>query len=482
MQLDKRDAAALTIASTARRSAACPCGSAKRYKHCCGRLTALAAPADATAVVARRAALLMNAGEADAAARVLSRLQPADVRDAGVALEAGEIHLDLHALSRAKQWLQHAVDLAGDQPRLAQARAECDRLLGRSADWQRVHGDVRACLARLNARTRNRNSSRHEQVHIVCKLDTIGGSERRAINLYRRLSAHAQVTLWSTLPVHVAHTEVPIRQITPDDAPAGGVLVLVGTYFDCAPWLQAKVFDRIVICHNLSEQHTSLLQRLQQIEANASRPQVRLTFPSALFRDHCGLPGLIEYSPIDFERFVRSSPAKNSSKLRIGRHARAYPWKFHPNDPAFFRRLIGHGHAVRILGGSVIAEAFAHDALWPELLDVGALDACEFLDSLDVFVYRKHPRLFETGGTAILEAMAMQLPVIVFAEDCGSAELIEHGRNGFLVATEAEALVCIDKLQTDTELRARMGHAARATVVELMRQQDPAVLAYYLEP
>ena len=200
-----------------------------------------------------------------------------------------------------------------------------------------------------------------------------------------------------------------------------------------------------------------------------------------LFRQVCGLPGRVEYSAVDVEHFHRDRAQRDGNRLCIGRHGRAYPLKFHPNDPAFFRALMARGHRVRMLGGSIIAAAFARDpALSPQLLDVGSMDARAFLESLDVFVYRKHPRVFETGGTVILEAMAMELPVIVFAEDCGNAEIIEHGKNGFLVASEAEALACVDKLQADPALRARLGGAARATVVALMRQQEDAVVDFYV--
>jgi glycosyltransferase involved in cell wall biosynthesis len=120
------------------------------------------------------------------------------------------------------------------------------------------------------------------------------------------------------------------------------------------------------------------------------------------------------------------------------------------------------------------------DARRPELLDIGALDARDFLASLDVFVFRKHPHIFETGGTVILEAMAMQLPVIVFSGDCGYAEIIKDGENGFIVANEAEALVCVERLQADLDLRTRLGAAARATVVALMYAQESAMLGYYL--
>jgi len=451
-----------------RRTASCPCGSARRYKHCCGRLE------HEPVATLRRAALLMKAGEAVAAAQVLGSLRPEQIPHAGVALEAAEIYLDMHVLQPVSALLQRALDLAGSHPRIVAAQDECRALAERRATWQASGRNVRALLDRLNARARG-TTGRIEQVHIVCKLDTIGGSERRALNLYRRLSAQARVTLWSTAPALPSHlADVPIRQITNDAMPSGGTVVLAGTYFDCGAWLESQSFDRVVICHNLSEQHESLTRRLEQIAANRSCPQVMLTFPSALFRDACGLPGLVEYSGVDIERFKRSSTAAAAgAALRIGRHGRAYPLKFHPNDPAFFRCLIARGHAVRILGGSVIADAFAQDTgQKPELLEVGALDASAFLEDLDVFVFRKHPRLFETGGTVILEAMAMQLPVIVFAEDCGYAEIIEHGKNGFLVSNETEALACIDRLQADPELRTRLGQAARATIVELMRQQE----------
>jgi glycosyltransferase involved in cell wall biosynthesis len=208
---------------------------------------------------------------------------------------------------------------------------------------------------------------------------------------------------------------------------------------------------------------------------------VGLTFPSVLFRAVCGLPGLVEYSAIDVEHFRRDSPWRDGKGLSIGRHGRAYPLKFHANDPAFFRALMARGHRVRVLGGSIIAAAFAHDRLpSPQLLDVGSVDVHAFLQSLDVFVYRKHPRIFETCGTVILEAMAMELPVIAFADDCGGVELIEHRENGFLVRSEVEALACVDALHADPALRQRMGRAARATIVALMRQQESIVVDYYV--
>ena len=75
--------------------------------------------------------------------------------------------------------------------------------------------------------------------------------------------------------------------------------------------------------------------------------------------------------------------------------------------------------------------------------------------------------------------MAMELPVIIFSERCGSTELIEHGENGFLVSTEAEALAVIDRLSNEVLLRERVGRAARASIVELMRRTEASIADSY---
>lgn len=429
-----------------------------------------------------RAAVLLGAGEADRAKEVLRDLQTNRVRTATEAIVAAEMFLDVHWLEPALASVERAAELDRDHPEVAELQAECRYRLDLAATWQAESREIRTALDRLNARARTPAGAADRHVHIVGKLDSIGGSERRALNLHRCLSAHMPVTLWSTHPAHAAHArERGIRLISPEAAPSRGVLVLIGTYFDCADWLETSHFDRIVVCHNLVGQNPSLLKCLRQIEANPAHPRVQLTFPSHMFRNLLGLPGEVEYSPVDPDHFRRAQPRANStSGLKIGRHGRAYVWKFHPNDPAFFRKLLARGHRVAILGGTAIARTFSRDTVArPELIEAGALDARDFLADLDVFVYRKHPLWLETGGSAILEAMAMELPVLVFPEGCGCAELITHGENGFLVSSEAEALEIIERLRADPDLRRRVGAAARQTIVDLQRRQEPDIVAFY---
>jgi tetratricopeptide (TPR) repeat protein len=475
-------------ALVAARGVPCPCGSGKRYKHCCGRLSS-AMPSSETAGsmptagdTVRRARALLQIGAASEAAALLSRVAPLEIVDAQVALDAGEAYARMHLLQPAFALFERAIEL---DPGLHEAMAACDeccQLMFRASAWQSAGRSIRALLERQNGGSEPARR-RPAEIHIVCKLDTVGGTERRALNLYQELSAHARVTLWTTVPPLAAHgAEVPLRLIAAANAPSGGTLVLVGTYFACGDWLETAPFERVVICHNLAEQYASLMQRLIQIGDNPARPPIELTFPSQLFRETSGLPGVVEYSAVDVEAFQRrTAPGGHRTRLVVGRHGRAYPLKFHPNDPAFFRSLIARGYDVRILGGAPVVAAFAAESgPRPELLDVNAESARDFLERLDVFVYRKHPRFFETGGTAVLEAMAMELPVVVFPEQCGIAEIIRDGENGFLVGSEPEAIEVIDRLALDRELRSAVGRAARVTVVALMREQRPRLLDFYL--
>jgi glycosyltransferase involved in cell wall biosynthesis len=109
------------------------------------------------------------------------------------------------------------------------------------------------------------------------------------------------------------------------------------------------------------------------------------------------------------------------------------------------------------------------------------MDERDFLEELDCFLYWKHPLRIESGCDTVLEAMAMELPVILFAQDLGVAELIEHGKDGFLVETEEEALDCLDRLAASPELRKSIGQAARRKVVATLDRQRVRMLDFYLE-
>lgn len=91
-------------------------------------------------------------------------------------------------------------------------------------------------------------------------------------------------------------------------------------------------------------------------------------------------------------------------------------------------------------------------------------DVHEYLGLMDLFVSASTEDGFPM---APLEAMAQGIPVVA-ADAGGPREAIEHGRSGLLVKNgEPDVLAdAIERLARDAELRRRLGHAARARVVE----------------
>jgi glycosyltransferase involved in cell wall biosynthesis len=87
-----------------------------------------------------------------------------------------------------------------------------------------------------------------------------------------------------------------------------------------------------------------------------------------------------------------------------------------------------------------------------------------FLSSLDVFVL---PSDEETFGLVVIEAMAMQKPVI--ATDAGGVpEIINNGKNGLLVQPKDSSALAesIQKVLDDFSLRNNISIAARERVVQ----------------
>jgi glycosyltransferase involved in cell wall biosynthesis len=90
----------------------------------------------------------------------------------------------------------------------------------------------------------------------------------------------------------------------------------------------------------------------------------------------------------------------------------------------------------------------------------GALpDVCAALKVFDVFVL---PSLSETFSNAALEAMAMQLPVIL-TRTGGASEMIEHGKEGYIVDVaelSRQLPGLLEQLRLDNVMRTRMATAA----------------------
>jgi glycosyltransferase involved in cell wall biosynthesis len=89
-------------------------------------------------------------------------------------------------------------------------------------------------------------------------------------------------------------------------------------------------------------------------------------------------------------------------------------------------------------------------------------DITRVLNTLDVFVF---PSLQEALGTAILEAMAMEKPVVA-SRVGGIPEVVQEGRTGYLIDPEDSRAIArrVIQLLKDGETRRRMGAEGRRLV------------------
>jgi glycosyltransferase involved in cell wall biosynthesis len=91
-------------------------------------------------------------------------------------------------------------------------------------------------------------------------------------------------------------------------------------------------------------------------------------------------------------------------------------------------------------------------------------DVPEVMASFDIFAF---PSLAEAFGMALIEAMAMQKPVIASSSD-GVLDIVQQGVSGVLVPPRNPLALslAITSLVDNPDLRTRLGQAARERVVE----------------
>jgi glycosyltransferase involved in cell wall biosynthesis len=103
-------------------------------------------------------------------------------------------------------------------------------------------------------------------------------------------------------------------------------------------------------------------------------------------------------------------------------------------------------------------------------------NVADYLAAMDIFVLPSGPR--ESFGNSIVEAMAVGLPAVVFADGGGLVEHVDDGKTGFIVNSVGELSDRLRCLMKEPSLRAELGQNAAAhvrnkyTLENMVRQYD----------
>jgi Flp pilus assembly protein TadD len=310
-----------------------------------------------------------------------------------------------------------------------------------------------------------------EVLHLVCDFPRRAGTELRCLDLAARLGNHVRVEVWATGPdIHESFAGHGIRLIDPaaGEVPDGGTLAVIGAWHPIGEWYRAARFRRVVVVYNVDQPNH--LEAAIKALALPGKPPLEIVYASDWMREQTRLPGRFEPSPVDLQRFRPQPGAFQPERFVVGRLSRDMHYKFHVGAPAFFSALAARGIPVRMMGATVLAGVLGGTP-GIELMAVETQTPEDFLRSLDCFVYRTHSYFPEPWGRVVTEAMATGLPVVAHATG-GFAQIIEHGRNGFLFHSDEEALHIIDALRASPGLRRSVGEAARASMEALYAESS----------
>ncbi len=182
-------------------------------------------------------------------------------------------------------------------------------------------------------------------------------------------------------------------------------------------------------------------------------------------------PKRVVHLGVDPKRFVRGDKEAAKRQLKIplaavvvGFHSRLAHEKNLLTLSRAYLRLKAKEKRLLLLGDGV-PELKAKLKRVPGAIVPGAQeDVVLYLQAMDIYVM---PSFTETTSLAVLEAMSCELPVI--SSPVGFIQqYIKHGENGFFFETKNayELAGKLQQLAEDEPLRAKIGKAARKTILE----------------
>jgi hypothetical protein len=510
------------VGASVSRNSLCPCGSGRRYKACHGALGVAAAAISAPRLPSRsayrapggewahldeetrdllgaqmeRALAMQMAGRIDEGAREYREVIAIAANTHDALHMLGVIELGRGNLDEAERLISAAILLRPpyaaiehnwqlvQDARLALARAHPEQLAERAlpilVDLALAPGAAGRPGRASGPRTA---ASAPPTVHLIGRVHAGDHDDGWLLRWLADLLGADATTLWAT---DGDGTEaIGARRIQRVDGgigaiPRGGTHVFVGVDFDCAAWIDRADAERVIVfCQAAAP--TRYLEQLRAIARDGARP-LELVFASQAMAKRFGCGHSLLPPPLDLaapmaalapehvvydEWLIETPPAWPCGIIGQNQQFLGEPpdldsvktlariaGRLHIYDPGRFRY---------VLGGSPITRFFERRP--------GGLQP--FLAQLGCFVHRTQAWWQDTAGRELYGAMALGVPVLC-PRGSIHAERIEHGVDGLLYGSIAEAQQHLSDLRRAPALAAAIGRAGRNTVRALFEGETLA--------
>jgi glycosyltransferase involved in cell wall biosynthesis len=184
---------------------------------------------------------------------------------------------------------------------------------------------------------------------------------------------------------------------------------------------------------------------------------------------------VVTYNGLQFELLRPNRPAEevvrelglSGTSFVIGTAANLKPWKRVDRLVLAVKNLRNPRLHLLIVGGGVdrsrLERLVADSGVGTQVTFAGSQDhVADYLQVMDAFCLPSAG--LESFGNALVEAMGLGLPAIVFRDGGGMVEHIDDGRTGFIVGSQAELEERLSQLLEDPALGNQIGVAAKEEV------------------
>ncbi len=287
------------ISGTAGRNHPCPCGSGKRYKHCCGlvglagqgqvRPPSMPQPAEALSELMQEALRQQVACDFEEADRLYGRALALQPRNFDALHMQGVVAYQRKQYVRADALIRAALKIAPDSQA---ARFNLD-LVGREFAIENEFCKYMLPFLADRCRSVPPRLPSGLEVHFLIDPDGMRDTLMPCLPLLRQIAEGYQDSTWWNGGVEgeggALGLEPELRR--PDDSLAGGHLIVVGTHFKLAAPIVLASFEHITLLCD-APAYCEIADRIEYLNAAGDRP-LSLWFASETLRVRSGLPGVV---------------------------------------------------------------------------------------------------------------------------------------------------------------------------------------------